>query len=298
VSMINFGGGLAAMGQSIAETAGQAGLTQQKADLEMQKETLASQLAEGRESRLETQRAGHQQDLAKTESGLRTGEYKAQKDIDLQQLPAVALATQDILKMQASDPAYVKAIRTMTDAKASVQERAAANLYSVQAIGAKIENKAKSQLVDARQELEDATSSGDQARIAAAQKSMYIAQYSMHDEVQRAAALTAQESNDRLQVQSLQAEITAKSVGPLGEQPEQKAAREGLIRQLQANLAVAQDNYDSTRAMAQKAASQIPSFSMGNPSGGDSLINKGSPKPPLSEFWRTNPGATAVPVTP
>lgn len=59
MGLINFSGGLSAMGQSIAETAGVAGLNAQKADLEMQKDQLASQLAEGRETRLAGVKAGY-----------------------------------------------------------------------------------------------------------------------------------------------------------------------------------------------------------------------------------------------
>lgn len=61
MSIINFGSGLSEMGKSIADTAGSAGLMAQKAELENQKEVLASQLAEGRETRLQTLR--HGQDL-------------------------------------------------------------------------------------------------------------------------------------------------------------------------------------------------------------------------------------------
>lgn len=295
MSLINFGGGLAAMGQSIAETAGQAGLTQQKADLEMQKETLASQLAEGREGRLETQRAGHAQDLARTESGLRTQEYQSQKQFDLQQLPAVAKAQQDITEAQASDPKYVKALRVMTDAKATPEQRAAAGLYTVQAAGAKIANAANQELLDARTALRDAESSGDPAQMASAEQRMYVAQYSMHDEVQRAAALTQQETDARLNMQSIEQQISAHSVGQLGEQPEQKAAREALVHQLQDEFAVAKDNYQTAHSMASKAAQNIPSFSPPGAPAKPGMIN-GS-RPPLSTFMRT-PGATPVPTTP
>lgn len=280
MSLINFGGGLASMGQSIADTAGQAGLLAQKSQLEQQRDVLASQLAEGRESRLETQRQSGQQALAKTESGLRTEEYKSQKQIDIQNLPAVAKAQDDILKLQASDPQYVKALKVMTDAKATPEQRAAAGLYTVQANGAVIANKAAQDLLDARDAMKAAEASGDPDEMKKAQDQLYVAQYSMHDEVQRAAALTQQETDARLNMQSIQQQITAHSVGQLGEQPDQKAQREALVQQLKDEYAVAQDNYQTARAMASRAAASIPTF---NPAGqGTGQGNR----PPLSSFVR------------
>lgn len=61
MSLINFGAGISQMGASVADSAGQAGLLAQKAQLETQKEILANQLAEGRETRLQVLR--HGQDL-------------------------------------------------------------------------------------------------------------------------------------------------------------------------------------------------------------------------------------------
>lgn len=298
MSLINFGAGLASMGQSIAETAGAAGLTQQKADLEQQRDILASQLAEGRETRLESMRQSGASKLSAQQSGERTQEYQANKQFDLQQLPAVAKAQDDITKMQASDPAYVKALRTMTDAKASPEQRAAAGLYTVQARGAVIANKAAQDLLDARDAMKTAEASGNPDQMKAAEGQMYIAQYSMHDEVQRAAALTQQETDARLNMQSIQQQISAHMVSPLGELPEAKAQRTSLVKQLQDELDVAQDNYRTAQAMASKAAQSIPSFSPpGQASGG--MINRGATRPPLSSF--INPpsgGSPPAPTTP
>lgn len=71
MSLLNFGGGLAAMGQSISTQAGAYGLAQQKMELQNQMETLANQLAEGRQTR-----------VAGVEHGFRSEEAKTRMDFD------------------------------------------------------------------------------------------------------------------------------------------------------------------------------------------------------------------------
>lgn len=290
MSLINFGSGLSNMGQSIAQSAGDAGILSMKADLEKQRDVLASQLQEGRESRLETQRAASASQLSKQQSGERVGEYQSEKDIDIQNLPAVAKANQQILEDQMSDPKYVKALRTRTDATATPEQRAAAGLYAVQAMGAKIANQANQDLLDAKTALKKATASGDTDAVQAAEKQVAAAEYSMHDEVQRAAALAQMATNDRMEVQSLESELAAKSVAPIEEQPEQAAQRKGLIAQIQGNLDVARSNYQNTRSMAAKAASSIPTFDAnGSQQGG---------RPPLSSFLGGQSKAPPAPAKP
>ena len=289
MSLINFGEGLSAMGNAVAATAGTAAIEAQKADLDQQKEILASQLAEGRESRITAQKGQQDIALAGVQSQNRMQEYKAQKDVDISSLPAMAKAQDDILKAQASDPQYVKALRTMTDAKATPEQRAAAALYGAQTIGAKIQNATNQEMLDARGELKDAMASGDSAKVTAAQQRVAAAQYSLHDDVQRAATLAAQESNDRLQVQSLETQIAAKSIGTPGELPEQAQARAALVQSLQADLDVAKDNYATSHAMAQKAAQAIPAFNAASAPGTSS-----GGRPPLPSFAKP-PAAPATP---
>lgn len=61
----NLGAGLAAMGGSIATTAGEAAINAQKADLDTQRELLADRLATTRETGLETMREGAAEKLQK-----------------------------------------------------------------------------------------------------------------------------------------------------------------------------------------------------------------------------------------
>lgn len=276
MGLINLGNGLSEMGNAIAQTAGTEALTAQKEQLEEQREMLIDQLATKRET-----------NLATLKEGLSEKQYAAQKAVDLSQIPAIAKATAQAQIENAQNPDWVKAQRTITDATATVEQRAAAALYSTQAIGASIQNATAAETLNARKALSEASQSGDPDAIKAAETRLYAAQYSMHDDVQRAATLTAQENNDRLQVTAIQSQLDAKEIPSLTETDAQRSARLQQVERLKADLEVAKSQYATSHALAQQAAQNVPTIDLG---GGTS----GAPsRPPLSAFDKSKPTAPA-----
>lgn len=122
MSLLN---GLSTMGASIASTAGSAALELQKSQLEEEKEQLASQLAEGRESRMESQRQAGQEKLIplQTEANIKVAqatsdfgvtahgkELKQETDAAISKVKALSqpdmLAAQRAITMASTLPNY------------------------------------------------------------------------------------------------------------------------------------------------------------------------------------------------
>lgn len=296
MSLINLGNGLSEMGKSVADTAGSAALVAQKADLENQKEQLINQLATTRETSLEKLRQSGAKDLATTQETLSEKGDAFKSQLALQNIPLIARAQSQAQIDNANNPKWVAAQKTIVDATASPEQRAQAAYYTQQAFATSIANTTNAELNSARAQLSDAAKSGDPDAIKAAQTRLYVAQYSQHDEVQRAAALTAQENNDRLQVTTLQTQLDAKQIPPLAETPAMQTARESQIQRLSADLAVAKSQYETSHAMAQRAAQDVPTVNLG-----DAGASNGGTRPPLSSFNKPapsvpTPGGTAAPM--
>lgn len=94
MSLLNWGGGLSAMGSSVAAFAHDAGAAQQKADLERQQTVLADQLATTRETNLETQRQQGQKDLVPIQAEATKGvQIATQQEAGAQQRQTQEAAT-------------------------------------------------------------------------------------------------------------------------------------------------------------------------------------------------------------
>lgn len=296
MSLINLGNGLSEMGKSVADTAGSAALVAQKADLENQKEQLINLLATTRETSLENLRQSGAKDLATTQESLSEKGDAFKSQMALQNIPLIAKAQSQAQIDNANNPKWVAAQKTIVDATATPEQRAQAAYYTQQAFATSIANTTNAELNSARSQLSDATKSGDPDAIRAAQTRLYVAQYSQHDEVQRAAALTAQENNDRLQVTTLQSQLDAKQIPPMAETPDMQSARMAQIQRLSADLAVAKSQYETSHAMAQRAAQNVPTVDLGD-AGGPTT----GTRPPLSSFNKgtpsvTTPGGGAAPA--
>jgi hypothetical protein len=80
MSLLNFGGGLAAMGQSVAAFAGNAAMAQQKSDLEKQQAVLADQLATTRETTLAHVQGGEARQTAVETAGAQGAQVRETAD--------------------------------------------------------------------------------------------------------------------------------------------------------------------------------------------------------------------------
>jgi hypothetical protein len=222
-------------------------------------------------------------DLATIQEGLSEKSAAAQSSLNLSNIPLIASANAKVLEANASDPKYIAAQKTMVDSTATPEQRAQAAYYTQQAASSSIASAATQEVNDARAQMEAATKSGDPEQLRVAQQRMFIAQYSAHDEVQRAATLTAQVTNNRLAVIATQGELDKAQQNFMANQtPGGQAA----IDRLTADLAVGKAAYATSQAMAQKAANELPSLSAGPSSG---------TKPPLSSFDK---GIINTPATP
>lgn len=259
----DIGGGLSALGGAVAQTAGTAALDLQKADLESRRDILANQLAADRETKLEEMRQTGSLALAAKQSQLRVGEVK-QEDIDkadlaLAQAPKLAAANAAIAKQNASDPAYLKSLRLISDASATVSERAAAAASMQQVVGLKLQNAAEKEVADSRAALKAATIAGDEAAIQAAERRMSVATYSAKDEVQAAATLKGVADSARLYVESLETRAARIAASSQANTPAAKAQ----LAQINGEISAANENYNSLQAQAVDAAKKIPQINVG-----------------------------------
>lgn len=263
----NLGGGLSAMGGAIADTAGKAALEMQKADLEQDRIRLADSLASTREEASDTRKFTHDEKMvginadSQVDVDMRKGQNAA--NLVLKQTPLLEAMKADVLKKNASDPEWVAAQRIVTDATASVAERSAAALNLVKITEAKLQLGAAQEVDGARKALKDAVAAGDKDAVAAAEKRMYVAQYSAKDEVLAVTALNATAQQARLHADSLATRIASLQNGQNASDPATKA----LIENLKGERAIAEQNYRTVSGQAMTAAKNIPSLNLGG--GGD-----------------------------
>jgi hypothetical protein len=297
--MVSLGAGLSAAGQAVSNFAGTAGLEQQKADLEGQKLQLANQLATQRESFGRQEAAGiassaavQQEQLGEKGAAFQAQQQisvkKSEAEIALAQIPQVAKAQAAALEANASDPKFIAATKAMVDANTTDEQRAAANSYRQQAALTEVQKNSAQALVDAKKALANAQTPQDAQK---ARQDLLVAEYSSHDEVQRASALAAVATNDRMQLQTLQNQLANKQIPQPMETLEMAKAREIEVRALQSQIALAQNQYEISRGMASRAAEDVPAL----PGGATSQAPAPSGAPNLSKYLKT-PAGTSVPA--
>lgn len=294
----NLAGGLAAAGGAIEQTAGNAALEQQKADLQNQSMILSDQLQTVRETGLEAQKEKGAEHLAQVTSDINVGAQKqiAQNaaNLALAQAPKLAEVQRQISEANAADPNYLKSIRAIADASSTPEQRAQAAMAMAQTNQIKLQTQTEQEVEDARDALADAEKSGDENAITAAQRRMAVATYSAKDEVTAAAAMKGVADSARMYVESIDTRIARIAGSTQANTPEGKAQ----IDQLNGERAQAQRAYDTAQAMAVNAAKQVPDINLGRT---PNAPQAGAP--PLSSFYKPGgnlpvPGPTGIINTP
>lgn len=184
----DIGRGFAAMGEAVGKIAGDTLLDQQRAELQKESMTLASQLAGERESKGRAEAHGYDMEKQTSQQTFMSGENEKNRAADLQRTNISAGAT-------------LRAAQMQVDAMAPVRQ-AQVEASNVQTAGTKLDNELKANQAGARKELEAATASGDQGAIDAAK-----AKVAIYDE---GAALRAQQAN-ALAVETQAKEIRLKA---------------------------------------------------------------------------------------
>lgn len=294
----DIGAGLSTLGGAVSQTAGTEALEMQKSNLENQKEILANQLATERETNITNLQQTGALALAREQSNLAVGAVK-QEDIDkadlaLAQAPKLAAANAQIAKQNASDPEYIKSLKTLADANATVSERAAAAASAQQVVGLKLQNAAETEVAAARSQLKAATAAGDEAGIQAAERRMSVATYSSGAEVQAAATLKGVADSARLYTESLEARGARIAASPQANTPSGKAQ----LAQINGEIITASKNSDGLLAQAVEAAKRIPQINVGSSAapaaGAPSLAAILGGAAPASGGMLTGQGATSL----
>lgn len=250
----NISAGLSSMGGAVAATAGTAALEQQKSDLERQNLALASNLAEGRESRLETQRqAGASQLETQRQAGAITlAQTTSKLGIEAQKEEAENAA--DLTKKLGSDPDYIAAQKNLASADPLKTAQAAdamaqAALYGLQTDTAK-------KVADARQEIidEESKDNPDPAKLTALNQKFNTL---LTDPAAASALRTAAVANARVNEDAAsRAEVdlnaaTAKLQDPnISGDPAARAALEANVKNLSMRVKVLNKAADDARAQA------------------------------------------------
>lgn len=192
----DFGAGLANAGAAIADTAGKWTLEAQKADLETQKIKLADELAGARE---EKGRAFTTSERVATQ-GFTSGENVLNRTNakDIAQLSADAAVKSAGIHAGATMGAAQIGAASVDKQIASREKEHALDIATLEpgrnadVLAKTIANTNAQNVVDARKELDDATSKGDPAGVQAAKLKVYNAEYSGKDEVAKVSLYQAQ----------------------------------------------------------------------------------------------------------
>lgn len=225
------GQGLSEMGKTVATTMGVAAIEAQRGELEKQRLQLANELAIQREDKQRVFQAGEAEKQRVFTAG--EGDKERASRLEATKISAGASVASARISADASLRGRQMEIDAMKDVRAAQVEA-----QKVATAGAQLDNEIKTAQRDARKELQEATESGDQAKIAAAK-----AKVAIYDE---GAALRTQ------QARSLEVETESKAL---------KNNTEKLIQEAKDDLLKAAGNDPAKVAEAKRKIAILESSS-------------------------------------
>ena len=257
----NLGAGLSELGKGVAQTAQAWTLEAQRAEIEKEKVILADQLMGKREgarmAHVTSEREAGQTFLAgehgldraqkmditrmQMENAVKTAQISAgpgyaRVALDREQFQADAPLRAEKLEGQRAETSLKKAQAGGYEEEHSAlvkQREAQTRAYDSETLSRQIKADADKNLLDARKELDEAVKVNDPERIAAAQKSMYVAEFSAKDEVQRVSLAQAQAKLWETAMNQTQTRLAALQDPMKQMDPGAKALTDQLTKQLE-----------------------------------------------------------------
>lgn len=257
----NVGQGLSLMGTAIAKTAGDWIGESHRAELQREAMVLADQLAGAREEKGRQFQTSERVESQKYQSGEKSadrahGEKLAllQADTAIKTAGIGAGATLTAAQMRSADAA---AERKQRGEQFDKEFAAKQPIIDADVLAKTIRTASEKNVLDARKELDEATTSGDQAKIAAAKQKVYNAEYSSKDEVQQVSLYQAQARLIEQQLTAAQARLVALQNNDMTSMtPEGKAA----IEKMQAYVTRLERDFTAATSTAQAALKRLPQY--------------------------------------